>query len=398
MASFLLTDVAKDVWVETFTLGPTDFGRSPDPAWSVTKAVLRGGRRDGVDRIHLDNGTLSLAIIPTRGMGIWKGRYQGLELGWASPVTDGPVHPSLVRLDERGGIGWLDGFDELMVRCGLANNGAPYQETTLGPDGVPTRTVIHGLHGRVANLPAQLVAVHVEDAPPHTITIEGRVLESTLFHTQVELISRLTTIPGSNQFTVVDEVHNRSDRPSEFQLLYHWNFGPPFLGPGSRSLLPVAELAPRNARAVEGIDTWNTYGGPEPGFVEQIYFARLIGEGPDGRTLAVLRDREGEKGVALRFATSELPCFTLWKNTGGIRDGYVTGLEPGTNFPNPKPFEAERGRVIRLAPGASHRAETTVEVLHTAESVATFEAEVSRIQASGAARIYAGPVEPYAAG
>ena len=35
----------------------------------------------------------------------------------------------------------------------------------------------------------------------------------------------------------------------------------------------------------------------------------------------------------------ELPCFTLWKNTAAEADGYVTGLEPGTNFPNLRSFE-----------------------------------------------------------
>ena len=54
---------------------------------------------------------------------------------------------------------------------------------------------------------------------------------------------------------------------------------------------------------------------------------------------ALLRNRAGDKAVALRFARAQLPCFTLWKQTGGRRDGYVTGLEPATNYPNPRPFE-----------------------------------------------------------
>jgi hypothetical protein len=45
-----------------------------------------------------------------------------------------------------------------------------------------------------------------------------------------------------------------------------------------------------------------------------------------------------------------LPCYTLWKNTTAEPDGYVTGLEPGTNFPNPRSFETQRGRVVKLAP------------------------------------------------
>ena len=41
-----------------------------------------------------------------------------------SPVR-GPVHPSFVPLFDPSGLGWLEGFDELLCRCGLESNGAP---------------------------------------------------------------------------------------------------------------------------------------------------------------------------------------------------------------------------------------------------------------------------------
>src|SRR5262249_4638667 len=91
----------------------------------------------------------------TRGMGLWKGRYQGDYLGWDSPIKDGPVHPSFVNLLSNGGIGWIDGFDELLPRCGLENNGAGYEVKTVNPDGSESRTVFP-LHGRIANTPANM--------------------------------------------------------------------------------------------------------------------------------------------------------------------------------------------------------------------------------------------------
>ena len=62
----------------------------------------------------------------------------------------------------------------------------------------------------------------------------------------------------------------------------------------------------------------------------------------------MLRNHAGDRGVVLRFDKDQLPAFTLWKNTGGLRDGYVTGLEPGTNYPNPRPFERRTDRVVTL--------------------------------------------------
>ena len=58
-----------------------------------------------------------------------------------------------------------------------------------------------------------------------------------------------------------------------------------------------------------------------------------------GHTLAVLVKSANNKAAALRFNRKELPCFTLWKNTAALEDGYVTGLEPGTNYPNLKTFK-----------------------------------------------------------
>ena len=260
------------------------------------------------------------------------------------------MNPAFVNLADRGGLGWLDGFDELMVRCGLDNNGAPFEVTHPNPDGSVARHQVHGLHGRIANIPAHHVSVHVEDAPPHAITVEGKVAESTLFHPQLELATRITTEPGSNRLVVVDEVANRSDSPGSLQLLYHWNFGPPYLGEGSEFAAPVEAIAPRDLRAAEGLGHWQTYGAPEPGFAEQVYLARLRGDAPGGRTLAMLKGPDGTRAVVLRFRTAQLPCFTLWKSTRGLREGYVTGLEPATNYPNPRPFEAARGRVVPLEP------------------------------------------------
>ena len=109
--SWVLTDVLNDVWVDTFGVA-NDTLRLPTPhGWSVQKRTLRGGPRDGVDLVHVHNGALGYNVLPTRGMGLWRGDYRGLPLGWHSPVA-GPVHPRHVDAGGRGGLGWLYGFDE----------------------------------------------------------------------------------------------------------------------------------------------------------------------------------------------------------------------------------------------------------------------------------------------
>jgi hypothetical protein len=396
MPTFTLTDVANDVWVESLMVDPGELGLAEDVPWSVSKRCLRGGRREGVDLVVVDNGALRFLVVPTRGMGLWKGFYLGNYLGWESPITDGPVHPGFVNLTAAGGLGWLEGFDEWMARCGLENNGAPFEVKAVHGDGSESRTTC-GLHGRIANIPAAYVAVHIGADPPHEIIVEGHVTESRLFGPQIRLETRYSTVPGSNTLVLHDEFVNLKDQPAEMQVLYHWNFGPPFLEDGARFTAPIRSMTPRDGRAQEGLDRHDRYGPPEPGYREQVYFYDLHARpGGPGQTLAMLRNAAGDQAVVLRFRKDQLPAFTLWKNTAGLRDGYVTGLEPGTNYPNPRPFEQARGRVATLPPGGRYTARTTLEVLASADEVATVEAEIQELQKQGAATIHRQPTEPMA--
>jgi hypothetical protein len=397
MPSFILNDVQRGLWVDSLSIDAETCGfeSAASYRWSVTKRTLRGGRRDGVDLIELDNGLMRMAIVPTRGMGLWRGTFRGLHLGWESPVRDGPVNPAFVNLLSQGGIGWLEGFDELMVRCGLQNNGAPYQVKSVQADGSESHTTF-GLHGRIANIPASYVAVHIADEPPHEIVVEGHVEEAWLFGPQIRMVTTISTTPGSNRLTVRDEFVNLKDQPVEMQLLYHWNFGPPFLEAGSRFVAPIETLTPRDARAQEGLDRYDLYNGPVPGFVEQCYFGDLLAE--SGRTFAMLHNSAKDKAVVLRYRKDELPAFTLWKNTGGLRDGYVTGLEPGTNFPSPRPFEAERGRIVTIPVDGRFIAETCLDVLVGEAAVAAVAAEAQQIQAGRVPVVNPRPMEPFAAG
>ena len=52
--------------------------------------------------------------------------------------------------------------------------------------------------------------------------------------------------------------------------------------------------------------------------------------------------------MSVKFNKRQLPCFTIWKNRQAAIDGYVTGLEPATNYPNPKSFEKQQGRVVSV--------------------------------------------------
>ena len=53
------------------------------------------------------------------------------------------------------------------------------------------------------------------------------------------------------------------------QVLYHWNFGTPILEEGARVVVPIKTVLPRDKRAVEGMDHFDTYIAPQAGYAEQ---------------------------------------------------------------------------------------------------------------------------------
>ncbi len=175
-ASVVLTDTKTGVYLDSFELTSDQMpGLSSNP-WSIRKRRLHGGLSDGVDRIDVSTGSLEVSICPTRGMGIWRGNLAGDLLGWNSPAQ-GPVHPSFIQRDELGGIGWLAGFDEWIVRCGLNNNGAPATDRLLDNTGAE-QTMSLPLHGRIANIPAHHVRVELRTEPSPSINVIGLVDEA----------------------------------------------------------------------------------------------------------------------------------------------------------------------------------------------------------------------------
>ena len=329
---------------------------------------LDNGPSRGVDILTIQGARAGLTLVPTRGMAIWKAWCGETTYGWQSPVQ-GPVHPALVPTDEPSGLGWLAGFDELLTRCGLESNGAPEFDES--------GRVRYPLHGRLGNTPAQSLQIIV-DAQQGTLEVRGVVRESRLFFTHWKLTSTIRLQVDSNIIEIEDSVTNEGDAENTHQLLYHINVGHPVLGAGARLFAPYETVVPKTPRAVEGIKTFDQYDAPEPGFAEQVYLMRLQAD-PQGWSGAVLRDAGNQCGLGVRFDTSTLPYFIQWKNTGGQHDGYVTGLEPATNFPNRRSFEEAQGRVVKVPAGESVNYRLQLHLLNDSQQLFAFTDQLSSL-------------------
>jgi hypothetical protein len=84
--------------------------------------------------------------------------------------------------------------------------------------------------------------------------------------------------------------------------------------------------------------------------------------------------------VSIAFDTHQLPLLTMWKNTDTLKQGYVTGIEPGTSYAYPVTIERQQGRVKKLQPGQSTTFELTYSLLSSPAAVQQTEQKVKAIQ------------------
>lgn len=253
--------------------------------------VLGDGKAKGVRAIEVNTGKLRFTILPDRCMDIAWADYKGQAISWISKT--GVTAPQYYEKDEKN---WLKGFyGGLITTCGLDNIGRPREG--------------HGLHGRIANTPAQKVSVRAEwVGNEYIMQVSGEMRDSMVFGYNMVLKRTITAKLFAEEFTVEDCIVNEGFVAEDIALCYHCNFGYPLVREGARIVNVPEELAEIT--------------GPVHGKEEECIEAELSGEQP----MAGIEN--GDIGVYITYKSDTLPKFLIWKMLG--ESEYVVGLEPRT--------------------------------------------------------------------
>ncbi len=95
----------------------------------------------------------------------------------------------------------------------------------------------------------------------------------------------------------------------------------------------------------------------------------------------MLRNKSGDRAVSMAFSLKELPYLTQWKNTAAEADGYVTGIEPGTNFPHNRRVERQFVPGAQTGARGKFRAAIDYEIHESIDSVAKVADQIGKLQA-----------------
>lgn len=309
-----------------------------DQLMTVRECVLTGGFQDGVRAMEVHNGgNLSATVLPGRCMDIVQVRYQGKNLNYLAPC--GIVAPEYY---DAQGTRWLRNFFVgMLTTCGLQHFGNP-----MVKDGEEL-----GLHGRIANTPAENVKYQRGVRGEHlTLSLEGTMREARIFGENLTLHRKLEFEYEADRIVLTDTITNHGFGPRQVLYALHLNYGYPLLEEGCKLILDALETVPREENAARYVDTWRQVEAPQYPYPERCYFHTLRRDA-DGMAQYTIFNEERGIGVNVRYPGRDLPFFCQWKMLG--KGEYVMGLEPMNVFLDGPKAGQEGCQAPVLAPGES---------------------------------------------
>lgn len=299
----------------------------PMQRFSLRRFTLAEGRARGTQVIEVTTaGGLQLDVLPDAGLDIGQARYRGVNVtfisknGYDSPAAISPHETEFLHTFPGG----------MLHTCGLRSTGGAHRDSDEW----------HPLHGRYHGLQAEQVAAYVEE---DVMTIRGVIRETALFGPCLEVMRTIRIPVDGADVVVEDTLTNHAFAPEEVALLYHCNFGWPFLCEDAQLLLPKRRrTTPRTPFAATGLGRECTFTAPVPGEEERVFFHE------DMLPTATLRNRALDISMTMTWSDT-LPILAQWRSMAA--GDYVLGLEPTNCYIMGRKQERENGTLPVLAPG-----------------------------------------------
>lgn len=339
---------------------------------------LADGTERGIRMLEFRTASgLRFSVVVDRAMDVAEVEWKGASLGWHGP--SGLRAPALHEPEGENGFGWARSFTGFLVTCGL--------DHILGPEEVDAshysypgiRTKRHGLHGRVANIPARLTGYGEHwDGDRCILWAEGVVRQATTFGEHLVMTRRIEADLGGIEIRLSDRVVNEGFAPTPHMFFYHVNLGAPLLDAGARYVAPIADVvwAAHAARYRDQGTGYALVPAPQDGFSEQVWQHETAADAEGEVPVALLNDRLG-LGLQVTTRKDQLPCLFEWQHFQA--GAYALGIEPSTHHVLGDTAARERGEMIWLSSGEERHYDARFTVLEGAAALEEAEARVRAV-------------------
>ena len=171
-------------------------------------------------------------------------------------------------------------------------------------------------------------------------------------------------------------MENQTAEEADLMLMYHCNFGYPFLQPGTRLVLPSVNVTGREKWSEDHLDCWQTATEPKDGEEEYVFLHELVSDEKGNSFAALVNDTLGF-GIRLDFDRKVQPYFMEWMS---MKTGdYVIGLEPSNSSVYGRKYHEKEGTMHRIAPFAKETYRLSFTILKDAAAIAETEADQKRL-------------------
>lgn len=281
---------------------------------------LEDGRGRGQRILIARNATgICFEVAVDRGFDISGLSLDGINIGWHSPTQ--MRFPSSDP-DSEEGWGFLRNFDGFMVTCGLDHYSRP-RETDVEHHNHPhLKTRRMPLHGGIATEKARLHSYGV-DPETGNVFCEGVVRQASVFGETLELRRKITLPVFGSALRIDDTITNWGFRPTRHAILYHLNFGYPFLDEN----LKIAGLPEPLLRSMQADPP-----SPRDDYGEHVD----VVDSPEETDPIVLSNPDLALSVGLSFSRRHLTKLAVWRAyQSGI---FALGIEPRTETAESRPL------------------------------------------------------------
>ncbi len=322
---------------------------------NIRSVTYDEGQARHLKAYQIKNGDLSLTLQCDKSLDIAELSYKGINLSFLSK-------PGLQHKGQNGSSvgarGIMGGF---LFTGGLENICAP--------------SVIDGksypMHGHLRSTPAeQLCSKASWQGDDYVLEVSGEMREAEIFGENLLLKRKVTTQFPGKSFIIEDQIENQAFRDEAFLILYHINFGFPFLSEHCEILIPSKTVVPRDEISKKHLSMWHKMEKPKANEEEYVYI-HTPAEKPDGKSIVGIYNTELKLGVSIEYDPHVLPYFMEWKTIGS--GDYAVGLEPANASVFGRKYHVEHDSLTMIKPFEPVVSRIKVEIIEGDDEAMAFK-------------------------
>lgn len=285
----------------------------------ATRFEYADGMAKGLPAVRVKNGSgLAFTVLEGRNMDLYDLEYKGINLAFL--YKNSLMSSERVTHVSREFLGQSVGG--MLYTSGLQNSGPENEAEGL----------FQPLHGRIGTMAADVLQTFAgfDDTGSYQIVLQGKTRESRLFKHNLTLNRTIRTRLNDNRVQVSDRIENDTCRDTRYSILYHINFGYPFLDEGTRIIVPDrSTTTARTEASKQYFDQKFVMSAPIDSFEEHLYFLDIPADAEGLCHALVVNDKLG-LAVEIVYNKSSLPYLVEWKSMNS--GDYALGVMPSSSL------------------------------------------------------------------